>query len=1058
MIVSWNSYVKVAEKDLKKSLLMRVPSATFIVTETKGSYIVLELPDREDCQVIYIDPERGYPSFYGVINFDIYKTKQEALNRLKNIDENVKTYQYYMVAGMFPIGNATIICFIKSVTSLGTIFKKHEVFSVDSLVFAVANKYSLTQAETKVLNMIESFPVKVGHFICHTMDLSMPLSAEQSTDAIWNRYISHVFDFFTIGRVCPNIIEGIFSVEQVDNYEIYYISRIMCETCGPIHAVRGTSQTGGLGNQTIVEVIVANYVGESIEIRTQNIVRGSTPISYKPNRSTPDLSPYLSIPVWVVRLTSLLKVEKLNIIDFNKEGSEVDKAIKDSLNFLGDNMNLTMKSCDWNNLKRTLEPDIAATKLAPIVDSFFNSTSSSYGFIDNEKITFSVKQDSAIVVTSQDGLDRCNIGLFLTAIRCIYKSLQNLNLDPSTNRAVITHIAHATIKSGNNVALLSVGREINLISDILKSASLDTSQLENAKRKRYSYDDNLRVKAWAVFDGQPNNPKLPMNFPSVFERIRCVSDEPGALVLSNTRSRQLFEMRPTILRHSDGPIVIKLNEPVYVTEIVIKLPSASDRRPSPSSVTINGGPFNNKMFPIITDAALPVGESRNVLSIVPPETNHYRHESFAPLLQLTRFLEFHFSSPFEKFLLLGIKIYGSSSLPPSQQRPQIPLSPITDHADFWEEPNNDAFIPWEERRLCALMPLNDYMKEVMKKDSKMNPGAVLAESIFRLYPSGLENDDSLCMCGKPASYRCALCRKYFCNHCNKPNDSQDTVSDPQNVCKLCQSCADKRYKMAAAVTKLVMLNIRMSKTLYPFIGTEEGTFYPNAPFSLINQVPIGKNGVSFEQMLVTGKDWEPEVSLVKVDICLKQKALIQKIILSARNPVDIIIGDKKLSFIPPGNAQPVEIIDRIVSFVIVGKDISISAITFEKADVYIGEDFPKAEKSLASIEFNYLRTKSQTNQSQRIQNILPVNDNGEFCSATALCIEITEVSNIKSFAVLVQNEDTSKFFRFCIPKISGTHKFFLPAPAEFRQLTVYYTESYGAFSMPAARALSVNVK
>ncbi|EAY03271.1 hypothetical protein TVAG_299340 [Trichomonas vaginalis G3] len=1038
---------------------MRVPSATYIVTEQHGSYAVLELPDRNDAQIIYFDPDRGYPSFSGVSEYDNFRSKDDAINRIKNHEDNVKIYNYYMIAGMFPVGNATIICFIKSVSDAGLLFKKHQVYSVDSLVYVVANKYSLTQNEQKILSIIESYPIKYGHFICHTYDLSMPLSCKPSNDCIINRYISQVFDFFTIGKICPNIIEGLFNVNTFGKYEIYQITRVICETCGPVNAVRGTNQTGGLGNQTIVELIFTNYVGESIEIQSQIILRGCTPISYVPNSVTPDLVPYSTIPVWIVRTNAVFGIPKLNIIDFNKEGGDVDRAFKESLTFVGDSLALSVKNVDWSNLKKSMPFDQALQIVAKLTDELLDKTTISSGFMDRDKIKFTVKQDSAIVVTSQDGLDRCNFGLFVVATRSVFKFINKVQLDPSYNKSILEHITTATINSGNLVSNLSADSDSFSISDILRAAKKDNRSVPFKRRKQGS-DDQARLKAWAVFDGSPNKPNLPMTFPSVFERIRCVSDEPGACILSSPAARPLFEMRQAILTNSDTPIVIMLNEPCFVTEVVIRLPSFYDRRPTPSSLTIYGGPYANRIFPVISNIALSTGEQRISLSITPPEPNHYRHECIAPYLSLVRFLVFDFSSPFDKFILLGIKVFGCKTLPQILQRPQIPLSPITDKLEFWEEPSHDAFIQWEERRLCALMPLTEYLHKVTKLDPKMNPGIVLAESIFRLMPSNVEQEGIICNCGRPADYRCSLCRKYFCRHCDKPNDSQDSVSDPNNTCKLCLSCSDKRFKMTASVTKLVTLNARMANNLYPFIGKEDGKFYEKSPFVVINQLPIGKNGVSFEQMLATGKEWTPEVNYVKVDLLLKQKALFRNIIVKTKNPVDILFGNDVLHFLPPGNrSATIEAVGRVFSFVFVGNDIGITGFDFEKDDVYIKESYPKTDKNIPSCDCSTIKTRLISNSQQKLSIIMPLNEQGDFTNAVTSGIEISDMTNIKSIAIFVQDsQGGEKFFRYYIPKMSGMQRLLLPSPLEFRQLTVYYTESYGNFNLPTAKALIVNVK
>ena len=1051
---------------------MRDPSVTFGISENNGNYLILNLPDRVDTQVIHLDKEKGSPSFKGIFGHDIFSTKEDAIRYIKRINspDNVVFYEYYMVAGMFQLGNASIICFITKVKFSGLYLNKHQVFTIENVKYAIANQYNLSPNEHKALSQISSYPISHNHFICNSFDLSTPIGINQTDDCVWNKFISKQFDFFPLGRICPKIIQGNFYFSECGDFKLYHICRVVCESCGPVNAFRGTTKMGSIGNMASNEIIFTKKLGESLEFWSGFIFRGSTPIAFIPGKLLPEQDPYSSIPVWIHRTFQTYSIDDLHIYDFTHFGCKssecfISKAMNDSIKFIKNNFNINLVQFDWHcaNKNQFIQKPSninVLNKLIQTMDNLFKSKSLTHGYIDRNIINTDKKQDFCVFVTSPNGLDRCSISSFIMIMRMINKMCIDFNIERSLITSILGFIASTVIMSSDTIAQLSVGTESVCHNEI----SYFISQQQNSKsnkqrdnmiyieRKRGSYEDQAKLFTLEIFEGKQN--KKTNTSHNVI--TRCVSELPNAFVVSPQCGSSILKFKRTTYNNSEGPLIILLPEPCFIREVIIQVPCAEEHLSTPSSFSLYGGPYINRLFPIFEDQAIPTSNTnspvasstsagnRITLSYKYSEAKHYSHECCVSTLSLIRFAVFEFKSPTNLFAIDGIKIYASPNLPQQPQRPQIQLPPLLDKAEFSEDPSHETSIQWEERRLCALMPLNDYLFKISKKE--MNPGVVLSDNIFKLMPSLIDNDNQAYVCascGRRADFKCALCRKTFCYHCEKPNDSHDFINDPHNICKLCSSCMDKRFKLSSSLTRLIALNTRMANILYDFITNEEGKYYATDPI-LSNQVSIGQNNVSVEKMMQRGEPWEPYDLMNRLDFIFKQAMKITAINIQSTTPLHIIVNDHNaFDFIPPSQHLEISLTCQVITLVIIGENISITKIDFDAKPTEPITSI--VDRILPSAQYKLIKTKTNPHFASRRQNIIPLFEG----KVTQICgLEISEIAPVKSFICIVSSEGGQKYFRFCVPKLRGPFRFILPILVDCSVFTIWYTEVYEAFSMP----------
>ena len=1069
---------------------MREPSVSYILTQNSDIYLAVDLPDREDTLLVCIDKERGYPSFNGLFGIDIFPSKLEAIEYIKMKSSAIKQItKYYMVCGLFHIKNIVVLCFVSKVRLIGQLFKKHHIFEVNGLSFVIVNNTNIQSDEQKLFSLIKSRRYHKQFILCHTYDISRPIQCDERhcCNCIWNRFMSQPFDFIKCGKICPNLIQGSFADTSFDRFQLYHIMRVSCETCQPLSCCRGTNGKGELGNCASVECIIAVEKGESYEIRSEVLLRGTTPITFQnQNKNMPDQIPHSSLPVLIHKVFEKYDVHGMNIIDCGNSSSpyssQISRALQNTVNFAKENFIVNLYSFDWGLKRKELSFQKCIVAFKTIADEVSNDCDYTFCYIDRDKFTFAKKQKKVALITSFNGLDKANIGLFIVLMRFINKIIIDLKIDSVFHTTIICFLAAASINSGDLIAYASVGTEsishndinASVSTDVAKrSESQDTSHIKSMRFK--SFSDEQEIANGILFG---TNQKLISNstyFP-VSSNTRCVSRAPHAYVISPVCASQIINKKRLTLTKKDGPILLVLSEPCYINEIVLYIPSQDEHLLAPSSFSIHGGPYANRTFPIFEDLAITSGEGITRLSYRRREDPHYSHEPIEHNLCPVRFVYIYFDSPFQSFVIDGIEIFGTTEQSsPVKQNPKqiIALPQLLNGAEFWENQSHETSIHWEERRLCALIPLKDYLFQIACKG--INPGAVLSEYIFKLGKSKIpeDRDDIRCsQCRRKASFICGLCQQPFCLQCSEAKDSHDQVSDPDKKSKLCNRCYERRLKLSSSVARLCSLKQRMSTELYPFLLTKEAEFFSDSPI-VVHQLTYGKNQVTVER-IINNKDnsndivWCPEETMSRLEIVFKQNVHIKSIIVRCETDVNILAGDHQVyQFSAPGNAYPIDFSSRFLSLLIYGDNIRINSISFgtEAIPETITLNERKAEQLVKKFQHEvyfanpYMIYKVVPRAEIRQQIIYiaantKVMDSTEPLSASPCCgIEFSDMRHIKSIVIQMFSDESQHFLRYVFPQIAGTYNIFFPEIFLCTSLVIWYVECNEPFILPTVKPL-----
>jgi len=1061
---------------------MREPSVIFISTEQHGCCVVVNLPNRNDTQIIWFDQQRGYPSFSGVIGYDLFESQAEALDWLQKNYIMKSKYNGYMIGGIFSIGNVTQVLIVTNVASAGKLLGKHDVLMVNKSIMLSVNTVVPNANEMRTISQIHSMGLTNNCFLCHTYDLSCPFSMDHDSNNVWNMYMQKPFDFMNLGKICPDLILGSFSTLKYGEYNLYYITRIDSEGCGPVSVTRGLFQNGSLGNFAIVEFLISYRCDVGIRVFSYIISRGTTPIGFSPGKRGPSEMPYTNLPTFILSLKSRFRFDETYLYDLGHSGCEfdngIDNALKQSISFLGNGFPLRLIQFDYDCNRNEKGVSKTIDKLFIYIQESLASFDPTSLFVFNDKIKVLSRQKKCLLMTSLNGADRNNIGVCLSSINVFIKlcilsgiisnSTKNTSQFGFLPQEVRKFLLDSSINHGNIISILSTGTHslsINDMSSFSKEFTLEKLHVQENlhNRKQRSLEDALRYRNYQFLRGSVN--KITSSFPGVGSLIRCVSDFPGAKVLNNQYLNQLISRSFNIINVNiaDMPIVIQLSEPSLITEISILIGPYSEKLSYPSCLNIYGGAYLNLLFPILEGCALPINDTQEIIRHQVPIEQLYNFSHSLNRYSPVRFLVFEFLNPNRVFSIGNIRVYGTTL-----KEEKIVITNLVQNnpvSEFYGNYSIENTLLWEENRLRNRMSLDEYFHYITTLE--MNPGDFIIEKAMEPKSSLIDNSSQklLCTsCQNLATFQCGMCRKYFCSKCNGSRLSPDVASDPKATTRLCDLCQVRKFSLLTSIAHLKSINLTLSVYSYPFINNISGSFKigtlcssfckQTLPFTLISQVPVGKNNVIAESIFSESlNDYIPKENYILFDVSFHQESIIEEIEVVASEMFDILIPEAELSerVYPPGCIIPFNKQCRTLSFAAVGL-ISIRNISFKGRPVqFLTAQYPQI--SSYEPETRVYQTKAKHDLKQK-------NSVVQFPLQMKVCgLYFTEFKGVDAIFITIFSGKESAYHRIVMPSNCTTSfRLMFPSVYPCETLTVWYTETNDSFSMPVINNVIISTK
>jgi len=1024
---------------------MRNPSVQVITTEIGGSCLIINLANRTDTQIIWIDPIKGFPVFTGCPGYDIFPTEYAAMARVEENNNIMKEISGCFVMGLVFTGNSTLIFICTEYEKIGSIFSQHDINTIKKFFIHVIEHRNLTFSEESAIKNLSEYPLPYQHYFSFTYDLSSTLVGKKIQNCSWNRDIALPLSGFACGHICPQVIIGHFSESNILDCHACIISRIRFDSIGSLNSIRGTFIGDNIGNFASIEFVISRPNGNGYEAVSSVIFRSSTPICFEPNSKKPTLSPQLNIPPVFQNLFQRYDIDKINVVDMSHNGcafsSNIDKALRESISFFKDKYSLKLYTCDWVCMRKQLSLDVASKSMLNTFKSLIEESGVNYVFIHSDHSTELEIQKTYQLITSHSGLSSCTSGCYFCLLAMfpflISKITGNppriITINDNSNNILIELISQSLLLLDSSLYIYSRG-ELNPIKpDLLEMAPLESNELFYTSfiRKIFlSIDFQGFISSLPIIRGsyprsicnQVNGTLLPS---SHFLFPKGISPD----LLSSYHSSHFIEL-------SDPPVVLMLSEAIVVAEIHMWMESYEKTSQSPSSVSVYGGLYMNRTFPIIEDVLLPQPEIDQFICIKVNYSHGYSHHFSPALFTKVRFLMFKFKSS-DSFRISNIRVYGTiksefiveplSSIPP----------PITNQIP------ESTFFDKEESRIKTNVPPSEYFSSI--STSGDIPSNFVLSNILELYPSGLNTSHMCKKCNNSADFRCGMCRKYLCSGCSEINSIKDKTYDPKGLSKLCDVCKIVRTRIIERVNRLEKIKTYMIMQNFPFIMTP--SIYPSSyiPFSnspvYIPAYPLYEAPSGFDLMLWKGNQWTPRETLIPITLVLRQYSALTNIEIVTDNPFSLIFDEPEQDPImvePPGSSYRISLCTRLISFRIIGKNISIQRLAFfGRPTLEPDEDRLDQRSGLSSNVKLIIPKIIERSKSKTV---------AELSKLTQISgIEFSDLRSLKSLCVSIEDDKRKRSEWWVIPKVMGSSRLYFAEKYDCLRIIIWpveYSQDY----------------
>jgi hypothetical protein len=395
---------------------------------------------------------------------------------------------------------------------------------------------------------------------------------------------------------------------------------------------------------------------------------------------------------------------------------------------------------EWECYASTKSTDGAAADFQEKVNPLLTDNRLTSLFWDHNRIVAErARQTGLFLISCPTGVDRSNVAGFCFALKIVGSILSRfggvevrapeVTSFPSADPETLEFVRLAFRRSGDIMAFMFRGAPSACSQEIARLRGDDRRPLPRDRPIQPCEDLPGSLRAY-----QTQSPVLD---------AKCVSIFPGIQVIHPSRCWPwIFSTRRTIshLTLNEQPLIISLQRPVCVEELAFALPETDFL---PSTVSVCGGVYVDRMFPIATDLAL---VKAGCLLRFPMNVGELHSADLrANRYQRVRYLQFTFQASTEFVALGNIYVYGTQGKPDKLAAGNASVQ-IVATPTFELAPGADrraVLRDWEENRIKSGMTQADYQRHLARKG--LHPRLWSIDAVAELRDREVRKDAICCV-------------------------------------------------------------------------------------------------------------------------------------------------------------------------------------------------------------------------------------------------------------------------------------------------------------------------
>ncbi|MQL98107.1 hypothetical protein Taro_030802, partial [Colocasia esculenta] len=274
----------------------RDTSVVVALLETSEVYIIISLSNRNDTQVIHIDPTTGALRHQGKIGHDIFISEDEALTYITDGTRWLcKSITYARaILGYAALGSSGLLLVAtKLATTIPNLPGGGCVYTVVEsqwIKIQLQNSQPQGKGELKNIQELADLDIDGKHYFCETRDITRPFPSRmllQNPDSefVWNDFFSKPFKDIGLPQHCVILLQGFAECRSFEGTGqqagmVALTARRSRLHPGTRYRARGLNACCGTGNEVECEqlVWVSNGPGQNIPFSSYIWRRGTIPI------------------------------------------------------------------------------------------------------------------------------------------------------------------------------------------------------------------------------------------------------------------------------------------------------------------------------------------------------------------------------------------------------------------------------------------------------------------------------------------------------------------------------------------------------------------------------------------------------------------------------------------------------------------------------------------------------------------------------------------------------------------------------------------------------------
>lgn len=851
---------------------MKESSVSCCQFDDKTSCIIVSLSNRQDTQIINIDPLLGTLLFSGISGSDVFPTKKDALDFVTQNRKINRIIEAHSILGYVFSDKCCCLILIEKAKQLFSLFDKHMVYSIEKTLFIeipVELKFNDLSPPSQI-QKLKNYPFEYSHFFCPTLDLSKDLTGRgHVVRYCWNQQLMKPFDQFKnlVPNFCTPVFQGIASYTPFVQFGVDVLflgSHSYPQTPTlPQQGKHYATEKGVTCNEYTLDIYFIRTKNNGFELLNHLVEIGDFPFCWNKEGTTIHVGENNSTmaKAFIERQKKLFGFEYIAFLNFMNKDQYEEILITTLDKVLGEvsssSNSYEQDQIDWpqSNKDAKLLSDYVLNywprSYSKIPKFGFNKS-----FISNDAIiTVLRKQNGVFRILFNDTFDREILALFFFILTVLGTMCQEYNLGFPTRLVCLDDIN----TFGPGFTFFAGKFLLEFYQFICQFGNFPGGELHNHILTFLNPANNVDLNPYKIEYPILQNSTIAL-MEIIVPSITSVSQSISAFVMSEKIGNAI--LRPMQngyigLNAKEKPFVICLAEPSHLTEIIFKNTNAI-------SVTISAGLRLNETFLVAKKVILPFVQSPGTktynpyirINLRPSKTYDYDIRPFD--FEKVKFLFFKFKTFRQEPLRIGgVFVYGSLTPPfvpevnlslsaqssgtfpisdpnllttaqslnhgqniPKNTKPKnspktqkSPKDKSTSTKSPLEELKVENLIEKEKKRLQQHESYFSYQKEAIARNIPLD--RIDFEQIY--IPGFSSNEPKKTTCSrcktKLMCNECSNCRKMFCKNCLPKMLRYENRS-----VYLCDACKESRKEGMKRISHLKCRQYSNIVDMYPFIG------------------------------------------------------------------------------------------------------------------------------------------------------------------------------------------------------------------------------------------------